>query len=124
MDSDLILGFYVIVVLCLIVTALSLYKIAHSNDSYFANKASLPLLSERSDFVGSGSMESPVFWNMGSVQETNAALQSAVVGSYVPPAASTAVAADPSAGTSSFNGAAIKNMKDFASLEHFAGAGL
>lgn len=76
-DSDLNMGLYVIMVLCLIVIAMSSYKVAYCGDSYFNDiyKASLPFAGERSDrFVGSGANEGPVFYNMGSVEDTNEAL--------------------------------------------------
>lgn len=82
MEDDLHLGLYVIKVLCLIVIAMSLYKLTYSSDSYMANAdmgaASLRTMgTERSDFMGSGGVEAPVFWNLGSVQDTNALLQKA-----------------------------------------------
>lgn len=75
-DSDLNMGLYIIVVLCLIVIAMSSYKVAYCGSDYFADmeKASLPYAAERSDrFSG----EPPQFWNLGSVEETNALLQAA-----------------------------------------------
>lgn len=80
MEDDLHLGLYVVLVLCAIVIAMSLYKLAYS-DSYMTGNqgaASLRVMgSERSDFMGSGSVEPPVFWNMGSVEDTNTLLQNA-----------------------------------------------
>jgi hypothetical protein len=81
MDDDLHLGLYVIKVLCLVVIAMSLYKVSYGSDSYFSDKeqgaASLRMVTQRSDFMGSGSVEAPVFWNLGSVEDTNTLLQSA-----------------------------------------------
>jgi len=82
MEDDLHLGLYVIKVLCLVVIAMSLYKITYTTDSYMTNAdmgaASLRTHgTERSDFMGSGGVEQPVFWNLGSVQDTNALLQKA-----------------------------------------------
>lgn len=112
MDDDLHLGLYIIKVLCLIVIAMSAYKLSYGSESYFADvgKADLPHISERSDFMGSGAVEAPVFWNIGSVQETNDLLQAA------------SLAKEPS--SEGFQGKSIKKMKDFSSLENFAGAGL
>lgn len=110
MDDDIQLGLYIIKVLCLIVIAMSVYKLSTSNDSYFTSaKADLPHLTERSDFTGNGSLETPVFWNMGSVQETNDLLQAAATMQET---------------NESFQGKNVKSMKDFSSLENFAGTGM
>lgn len=77
-ESDIKMGLMVILVLCFIVIAMSQYKMAYCGSEYFndAYKASLPFAGERSDrFIGGA--EPPVFWNMGSVSETNDALQAA-----------------------------------------------
>ena len=94
MDEDLKLGMYIIVVLCLIVIAMSQYNMAYGAMSFmqgeplgkalqaansgpdlrFASRLSTP---GQSEFIGTGSTEPPVFWNMGSVEDTDAALQSA-----------------------------------------------
>lgn len=112
MEDDLHLGLFVIKVLCLIVIAMSAYKMAYCSDSYFSdstmNKASLAHVAERSDFVGSGQVETPVFWNLGSVEETNELLQNA------------ASKAEPTEG---FESRDIKKMKDFQNIEQFVGAG-
>lgn len=107
--SQLQLGLCIIKVLCLIVIAMSVHKLATPAYSYFDGdlaKASLPHVAERSDFIGDGSYESPKFWNQGSVEETNALLQQA------------------SAQKENFAGAAILNVKDYSDFEATAGAGL
>jgi hypothetical protein len=113
MENDLHLGLFVIKVLCLIVIAMSAYKVAYCSDSYFTDptmsKASLAHLAERSDFMGSGQVEAPVFWNLGSVEETNELLQKA---------------ATQVESTEGFKSRDVKKMKDFQSIEQFVGAGL
>ena len=114
MDDDLHLGLFVIKVLCLIVIAMSAYKVAYCSDSYFSDPnmgaASLRLQSERSDFVGSGQSESPVFWNLGSVKDTNDLLQTA--------------ATQQETNNEDFKSRDIKKLQDFQNIEHFVGAGL
>ncbi len=87
MEDDLCLGLCVIKVLCLIVIAMSLHKIAYSNE-YMWNPPSalslhdqsqLPLISHHashqvSSFNGG---EPPVFWNLGDVESVNEELQNA-----------------------------------------------
>lgn len=108
MDDDLNLGLYIIVVLCLVVLAMSAYKVAFGNDSYMTNR----FATSRSDFMGSGAVEAPVFWNMGSVEETNKLQQEAALQMAKDAAAD---AASPESFT---------NRKDFDKLEGLAGAGL
>lgn len=112
MEDDLKMAIYLVIVLCLIVISMSQYKLAYGGESYFSDskKAGLAHMAERSDFVGTGSAEPPVFWNMGSVEETNNLLQAAAM--------------QPETNESFTSGKTIKKMNDFASLEHFAGAGL
>ena len=85
MEEDLQLGLCIIKVLCLIVIAMSVHKLAYSAEPMtdrlvgasgmrFAGVNSQVGLS---GFSGDGQYESPVFWNQGSVEETNAALQAA-----------------------------------------------
>jgi hypothetical protein len=92
-DMDVHLGLYIIVVLCLIVIAMSNYRLAYG-DEYMSNcyagdtnASSMRFATElsgagnqtKSCFAGgSGGNEPPVFWNIGSVEDTNEALQAAV----------------------------------------------
>lgn len=88
-DVDVQMGLYIIVVLCLIVIAMSNYKMAYT-DEYMGNLAgnasSQKFATELSGagnethssyFNGNGGNEAPVFWNIGSVEDTNEALQKA-----------------------------------------------
>lgn len=114
-DSELNMGLYIIVVLCLIVIAMSSYKVAYCGDSYFSDmyKASLPYAGERSDRFS----EPPVFYNFGSVEETNAALQEASKASegYTPaPKKTEHYQAKPN----------FELPTDFTHIESFAGTGL
>lgn len=107
MDPENLLALEVVKVICLLVIAMSLYK---ATSSYFdgdLSKASLPHLAERSDpsfFMGSS--EPPVFYNTGSFEEINEALQAA------------------KGSKEGFAGSAVKGVKDFSDLETLAGAGL
>ena len=87
MEDDLKLGLHIIVVLCLIVIAMSSYNFSYG-PSYmtdgtsgaglrFASATSGSNGPQGSGFVGSGQMEAPVFWNMGSVEESDKELQAA-----------------------------------------------
>lgn len=111
-DSELNMGLYIIVVLCLIVIAMSSYKVAYCGDSYFADaqKSSLPYAAERSDRFS----EPPVFYNFGSVEETNAALQAASREGYTPAPKKEHYKAKPS----------FDVPTDFTHIESFAGTGL
>lgn len=89
-DMDVHLGLYIIVVLCLIVIAMSNYRLAYG-DEYMSNclagdsnAASMRFATELSgsgnttkSCFASGGNEPPVFWNIGSVEDTNDALQAA-----------------------------------------------
>ena len=122
MEDDLHIGLYIVVVLCLVVIAASAHKVAFTSSSYFgeADKAALAHRSERTDRFNGGGYEPPVFWNMGSVKETNEALQAASQEEKENAAA--AVAAVVKAATSeSFAG---KSPKSFTDIESFAGKGL
>lgn len=87
MEEDLQLGLYVIVVLCFIVIAMAQYKLAYQSEYATGtdpmigqgSAASMRFAGERetAGFVGSSGAEAPSFWNMGSVEETNAELQKA-----------------------------------------------
>jgi hypothetical protein len=89
MDDEYHQGFYIAVVLCLIVIAMSAYKVAYTTENFDGTAgANLRMQSTLSGlgqtkgvpvqyFTGSGAMEAPVFWNMGSVEKTNALLQAA-----------------------------------------------
>lgn len=98
MEEDMLNGLFVVVIICLIVMAVSSYQVAFgssymsnavtayvSNPSSvkgaanlrFAGESSQTGLRGSSGFIGSASNEAPVFWNLGSVEETNAALQAA-----------------------------------------------
>ncbi len=83
-DAELMTGLQVIAVLCLLVIAMSQYRMAYSEYSYmddlqYVNSGpSVRHQSLRSDkFTGDGQHERPVYWNLGSVDETNAELVSA-----------------------------------------------
>lgn len=82
MDQDLYLGFCIVKVLCLIVIAMSLHRLAYPRE-YFGNaeelgKAGLPHLAERTDkFIGSGANEAPVFWNIGDLEAVSSGLHEA-----------------------------------------------
>ncbi|MGL5934390.1 MAG: hypothetical protein ACRCZI_02085 [Cetobacterium sp.] len=116
-DSELNMGLYIIVVLCLIVIAMSSYKVAYCGDSYFSDiyKASLPYAGERSDRF-SGANEQPSFFNFGSVEETNAALQEAAKQSegYTPAPKKEHYQARPN----------FEVPTDFTHIESFAGTGV
>jgi hypothetical protein len=85
MEEDLQLGLCIIKVLCLIVIAMSLHRMAYPPEYFVGEqmgKASLPHFAERTDFgtshfIGDGQNDKPVFWNLGDVESTNAALQAA-----------------------------------------------
>lgn len=84
MDSDLEFGMCVVKLLCAIVIAMSLYKMASIqsyNYSYMTDGLghghNVRFETEKSHFIGDGQIGAPNFWNMGSVEETNAALQAA-----------------------------------------------
>jgi hypothetical protein len=88
MEDDLKLGLHIIVVLCLIVIAMSAYNVSYG-PSYmtddgssganlrFAATTSGSNGPQGSGFMGSGQLEAPVFWNMGSVEQTDQELQAA-----------------------------------------------
>ena len=84
MDSpdDIKMGLHIIVILCLIVIAMSQYNMAYGS-SYLTNAQAIASggsnlrFQERSQFIGSANSEPPVFYNMGSVDDTNKALQAA-----------------------------------------------
>ncbi len=79
MEEDLALGLCIIKVLCLIVIAMSVHKMAYANE-YFEGGCKPGqdprYCSQRSDF---NNAEAPVFWNYGSADDINNALQAAVV---------------------------------------------
>jgi hypothetical protein len=93
MEEDLALGLCIIKVLCLIVIAMSVHKMAYSNE-YFgtggtlagAGMASTPLgygtangvnyLTETQQSMFNNA-EPPVFWNIGDLQAQDESLQSA-----------------------------------------------
>jgi hypothetical protein len=88
MEDDLKLGLHIIVVLCLIVIAMSSYKIAYGELSFmtdgssgaglrFASSTSGSTGPQGSGFIGSGGLEAPVFWNMGSSEQVDKELQAA-----------------------------------------------
>ncbi len=91
MDNDFALGYCVIKIVCLIVIAMSVHKIAYSreymNDGLVGNQqVSVPGSFGTANgvrFYGEtqqsmfNNAEPPVFWNMGSVEDSNAALQAA-----------------------------------------------
>lgn len=88
MEDDLKLGLHIIVVLCLIVIAMSSYNMSYgpsymSDDGTsganlrFAATTSGSNGPQGSGFIGSGALEAPVFWNMGSVEATDKELQAA-----------------------------------------------
>lgn len=87
MEDDLKLGLHIIVVLCLIVIAMSAYNVSYG-PSYMTDGSSGANLRfaattsgsngpQGSGFIGSGQLEAPVFWNMGSVEATDKELQAA-----------------------------------------------
>lgn len=144
MDPENLLALEVVKVICLLVIAMSLYR---ATSSYFdgdMNKASLAHLAERSDpsFFMGGS-EPPVFYNTGSFEEINAALQAAksmseanganlsqeelmaLAQSIAKERAELAAKRAASAqSVSTFAGSAVKGVRDFSDLENLAGAGL
>ncbi len=153
MQDDLSLGLCTITVLALIVIAMSVYKIANPPSCGYFNdmsKATLPHVGERSDlgtFVGDGANERPVFWNQGSFEETNAALQAAsreVENNNPVSQAQLAQLAEeikvdreraaaelkkwsevnPANKVSFFAGQAVKSVKNYADLERLAGSGI
>ncbi len=93
MDNDYALGYCLIKVICLIVIAISVHKLASSKEYMSGNntlvgaqRVSVPNsfgtangVRFYSDVQQSmfNNAEPPVFWNMGSVEETNEALQAA-----------------------------------------------
>jgi hypothetical protein len=118
--------FTMVKMICLIIIAFSIWNISSQNSSYFndSQKADLPFVAERSDrFIGSGGNEPPVFYNLGSVSQIDAALQAA--------------AKDPSDTFSDpnlnmmnkrkyegFGHENIKALKGITTYERFAGTGL
>ncbi len=91
MDSDFALGYCIIKIVCLIVIAMSVHKIAYSreymNDGLVGEQSvSVPgsygtangvrFYGETQQSMFSNA-EPPVFWNMGSIEDSNAALQAA-----------------------------------------------
>jgi len=79
MDEDFIQLYRVIIIVCLIIITVHVCSNS-SNSSYFSDtlKATLPFASERDDrFVGSGGVEPPVFYNLGSVSQIDDALKKA-----------------------------------------------
>jgi len=89
MEDDLNLGLHIIVVLCLIVIAMSAYNFSYSSSFMtdgtsgaglrFASTTSGSTGPQGSGFTGSGALEAPVFWNMGSVEQVDRELQAAAV---------------------------------------------
>jgi hypothetical protein len=96
-ESDIHLALFVIIVICLIVIAMSSYQSAYcssymSNSDYvsdpnsasgkanirFAGESSQQGLVPSSGFIGSGINEPPVFYNTGSFEDVNKALQKVV----------------------------------------------
>lgn len=88
MEDDLALGFCIIKVLCLIVIAMSVHKLAYSNEYFESGRSGDMGASasmnprhhhelERSMF---NNAEPPVFWNQGNAESINAALQAAASG--------------------------------------------
>lgn len=82
--DDVMFGLQVIAVLCLVVIAMSQYRMAYSDYSYMNDLQYInsgPTVrhqSLRSDrFTGDGQHERPLYWNIGSVEENNAELQAA-----------------------------------------------
>src|SRR6476646_11798176 len=120
-ESDIRLGFGLVVLLCLIVIAMSSYKVAYCATSYFQDgKSALPFAGDRSDrFISAP--EPPVFWNMGSVEETNELLQAAAAQKetndegYTP---------RPKHAEQYQGKPAFAKPTDFTHLESFAGVGL
>jgi hypothetical protein len=140
-ESDIHLALFVIVVICLIVIAMSSYQSAYgssymtgqvtdyvSNPSStvgaanlrFAGESSQQGLKGSSGFIGSGMNEPPVFYNTGSFEDVNNALQTA-----------SKQAEGFKVGNSHFVGSAdtvsnakvIKTAVDYTNLEAFAGKG-
>lgn len=87
MEDDLKLGLHIIVVLCLIVIAMSSYNLSYGPSFMadgtsganlrFASTTSGSNGPQGSGFTGSGQLEAPVFWNMGSVEQVDQELQAA-----------------------------------------------
>jgi hypothetical protein len=96
-ESNIHVALCVIIVICFIVIAMSSYKSAFgssymSNSDYisdpssaigkanirFAGESSQQGLAPSSGFIGSGINEPPVFYNTGSFEDVNKALQKAV----------------------------------------------
>lgn len=79
MDDEMHLGLCIIKVLCLLVIAMSLHKMANPY-SYMAepmNPRDAIMADSRSNFLGDGQTQPPVFWNIGSVEDTDLLLQQA-----------------------------------------------
>ena len=96
--------FSVVVVVLLLLIVICQFKIAYPSSSMTSyntgyNSGQVQYLSSRSDkegFVGSGAMEAPVFWNMGSAQATAAALATAAAQNAADAAAHGGVLSDES----------------------------
>lgn len=120
--AETLLGMYIIVVLCLIVIAMSEYKMAYGMSSSF-DPTSLAYVSQRSDvegssnFVGSGAMEAPAFWNMGSAQATAAALAQAAAQNAADAAAHGGVLSD-----ESFHGGRSYMYSNIGKIDNLPGA--
>lgn len=101
-------------VVLLLFIAIGIFRLGGSSVSGFAGdlyKSQLPFVAERSDrssgFMGDGGHERPVMWNLGNLEDINAELQAASREKV-----------------SGFQGAAVKNIKDFQQLENLAGKGM
>lgn len=92
MDDDFKFSMCLIKVLCLIVIAMSLYRLAYASEySYLASnnlhpsnvrfdvETSASTGPVRSAFLGDGQYESPKFWNIGDLVATGASQQSGVL---------------------------------------------
>jgi hypothetical protein len=146
MEEDMLNGLFVVVIICLIVIAFSSYQVAFGS-SYmtnavtgyvsnpgsvqgaanlrFAGESSQTGLHGSSGFVGNGANEAPVFWNMGSVEETNAALQAASAQKeegFTPSAKKEKSGFVANASTANV-AKVIKSGVDFTNIESFAGKG-
>lgn len=83
MEDDLALGLCIIKVLCLIVIAMGVHKVAYANEYMWSPPSALNLQDQSQNSLhsyqasGFDNAEPPVFWNLGSVEAVDKELHAA-----------------------------------------------
>jgi hypothetical protein len=114
----------------LVFIAISLWTISQQNSSYFNDmyKASVAHLPERTDrFIGSGANEPPVFYNLGSVSQIDAALQQAAndpTDTFSDPKLNNLKKSRPYEGFTTPDQAHMDKLRGITTYERYAGSGL